>query len=41
VGKHDAERLLKRLRCKWGENIKIDLKEIGWVLIGFIWLRIK
>jgi hypothetical protein len=27
-------------RCRWEDNIKIDLRKIGFgVWIGFIWLR--
>jgi hypothetical protein len=30
-----------RPRCRWEDNIKMDLKEVGWrVWTGFIWLRI-
>jgi hypothetical protein len=30
VGKPDGKRLLGRPRCRWVDNIKIDLREIGW-----------
>jgi hypothetical protein len=32
-----------RPRCRWVDNIKLDLEEIGWgggVLTGLLWLRI-
>jgi hypothetical protein len=30
VGKLEGKRPLGRPRCMWVNNIKIDLKEIGW-----------
>jgi hypothetical protein len=30
VGKPGGKRPLGRPRCKWVDNIKIDLREIGW-----------
>jgi hypothetical protein len=30
VGKSEVKRLLGRPRRRWEDNIKIDLKEIGW-----------
>jgi hypothetical protein len=35
VGKPEGKRPLGRPRRRWRDNIKMDLKEIGW-----IWLRI-
>jgi hypothetical protein len=29
VGKPEGKRLLGRPRCRWVENIKMDLREIG------------
>jgi hypothetical protein len=43
VGKPEGRRPLGRLRRRWVDNIKIDLREIGWdgmVWTGSIWLRI-
>jgi hypothetical protein len=41
VGKPEGKRPLGRPRCKWVENIKMDLREIeGMVWIGLIWLKI-
>jgi hypothetical protein len=41
VGKPEGKRQLERPRCRWGDGIKIDLREIGWgVWSGFTWLRI-
>jgi hypothetical protein len=41
VGKPNGKRPLGRPRRRWQNNIKIDLREIGWVVwTGFIWLRI-
>jgi hypothetical protein len=40
-GKPDGKRPLGRPRRRWVDNIKIDLREIGWDgMIGLIWLRI-
>jgi hypothetical protein len=30
VGKPERKRPLKRPRSRWVDNIKIDLREIGW-----------
>jgi hypothetical protein len=30
VGKPEGKRPLGRTRCKWLNNIKMDLREIGW-----------
>jgi hypothetical protein len=30
VGKPEGKRPLRRPRCRWVDNIKIDLREIGW-----------
>jgi hypothetical protein len=30
VGKPEAKRPLGRPRCRWVDNIKMDLREIGW-----------
>jgi hypothetical protein len=30
VGKPEENRPLGRPRCRWVDNIKIDLREIGW-----------
>jgi hypothetical protein len=38
VGKPEGKRLLGRPRRRLVDNIKMDLREIGW--IGLIWLRI-
>jgi hypothetical protein len=41
VGRPEGTRTLGRPRCRWEDNIKIDLREIGlgkW--IGFIGLKI-
>jgi hypothetical protein len=43
MGKPEGKRLLGRPRRKWVDNIKMDLREIGWDgvdWIGLIWLRI-
>jgi hypothetical protein len=43
VGKPEGRRPLGRPGRKWVDNIKMDLREIGWDgvdWIGWIWLRI-
>jgi hypothetical protein len=30
VGKPEGKRPLGRPRCRWVDNIKMDLREIGW-----------
>jgi hypothetical protein len=30
VGKAEGKRPLEKLRCRWVNNIKMDLREIGW-----------
>jgi hypothetical protein len=36
VGKLEGKRPLGRPRCRWVDNIKMDLREIGWVGINCI-----
>jgi hypothetical protein len=36
VGKPEGRRLLGRPRCRWVDNIKIDLGEIGWGGVDWI-----
>jgi hypothetical protein len=36
VGKPEGERRLGRPRRRWVDNIKVDLREIGWVVIDCI-----
>jgi len=39
-GKPEGKRPLGRSRCRWEDNIRIDLREIGRELLtGCIWLR--
>jgi hypothetical protein len=42
VGKPEGKSPLERRRRRWEDEIKIDLREIGWrgVWSGFTWLRI-
>jgi hypothetical protein len=41
VGKPEGKRPLGRLRCRWEDNIRMDLQEVGWgVWSGLSWLRI-
>jgi hypothetical protein len=39
VGKPEGKRPLERPRCRWVDNIKIDLREIGWV--GMDWMDLN
>jgi hypothetical protein len=36
VGKPEGKRPLGRLRRRWVDNIKIDLREIGWYAMDWI-----
>jgi hypothetical protein len=41
VGKPEGRRPLGRPRHRWEDNIKMDLREVGWgAWTGSIWLRI-
>jgi hypothetical protein len=41
VGKPEGRRPLGRPRLRWEDNIKMDLREVGWVAwTGSMWLRI-
>jgi hypothetical protein len=42
VGKPERKSLLGRPRCRWENNIKVDLQEMGCgVWTGLSWLRIE
>jgi hypothetical protein len=38
VGKPERKRPLERLRCRWVENVKMDLIDIGWYGVDWIGL---
>jgi hypothetical protein len=41
VGKSEGRRPLGRLKCRWVDNIKMDLRAMGgMVCVGLYWLRI-
>ena len=40
VGKPEGRRPLGRPRRRWGDNIKINLQEVGGGEIGWSWFRI-
>jgi hypothetical protein len=41
VGKPEGKRPLGRPRCRWEDNIKMELQEVGGVVgTGWSWLRI-
>jgi hypothetical protein len=35
VGKSEGKRLLGRPRCRWVDNIRMDLGEVGWSDVGW------
>ena len=37
VGKPDGRRPLVKPRCRWEDNIKMDLQEVGW---GRTWINL-
>jgi hypothetical protein len=39
VGKPEGKRPLGRQRCRWVDNIKMDLREIGWD--GMDWISLS
>jgi len=38
VGKTEGKRLLRRPRLRWQDNIKMDLQEVGWRDMDWIYL---
>jgi hypothetical protein len=41
VGRPEGRRPLGLPRCRWKDNIKMNLQEVGWgAWTGLIWLRI-
>jgi hypothetical protein len=36
VGKPERKKPLGRPRCRWVDNIKMDLRKIGWAVMGWI-----
>jgi hypothetical protein len=38
LGKPDGRRPLRRPRCRWLDNIKMDLVEVGWGYVDWIGL---
>jgi hypothetical protein len=38
VGRSEGRRPLRRPRCRWEDNIKMDLREIGIDEVNWIWL---
>jgi hypothetical protein len=36
VGKLEGKRPVGRLRCRWENGIRMDLREIGWGGVGWI-----
>jgi hypothetical protein len=40
VGKSEGKRPLGRPRRRWMDNIRIDLGEIGWGDVNWVWVRV-
>ena len=39
MGKPEGKRPLGRPMCRWEDNIKMDIQEVGWkAQTGFMWL---
>jgi hypothetical protein len=38
VGKPELKRPFGRPRCRWEDNVKMDLKEVGWS--GMDWIHV-
>jgi hypothetical protein len=36
VGKHEVKRAVRKASSRWKDNIKMDLKEIGWKVLHWI-----
>jgi hypothetical protein len=36
VRKPDGKRPLGRLRCRWEDNIRMDLREVGWESVDWM-----
>lgn len=42
VGKTESKRPMGTLKCRWKDNIKFGIQEMGWSeWTRFIWLRIE
>jgi hypothetical protein len=37
VGRTERRRPLGRLMCRWEDNFKMDLQEVGW---GLVWIEL-
>jgi hypothetical protein len=37
----EGKRIVRRSRYRWEDNIKMDLKEIGWEVVGWVELRVR
>jgi hypothetical protein len=40
VGKPEGRGHRESHRCRWEDNIRMDLGEIGWEIVSILWLRI-
>jgi hypothetical protein len=38
VIKTESKRPLERLRCRWEDNIKMDLRDMGWEIVEWMHL---
>jgi hypothetical protein len=41
VGKPEGKRPLGKPKCRLGDNIKMDIQNVGLTLNGLVWLRIR
>ena len=41
VGRPEGKRPIGTTRRRWKDNIKMDLKEVGWVMLGAGWTLLK
>jgi len=42
VGKSEKKRPLGRPKRRWGDNMKMDIQEVGCgICTGFIWLKLR
>jgi hypothetical protein len=36
IGKREGKRPRRRSRCKWEDNIRVDVRQICWVVVDWI-----
>jgi hypothetical protein len=40
VGKPEGKRLLEKSRRRWEDGIRMDIRDIGWGLVGVEWIHL-